>query len=167
MIYIGLGGNLASRLGPPQATVEAALAAFPAGGITVVRRSRLYRSAPVPPSNQPWFINAVAEIETTLDAKSVLQKLEALELSLGRVRLQRNEARIIDLDLLDYRGLIRANPLDPPVLPHPRMTTRAFVLYPLAEIAPNWRHPVSGASIGALIAALDKSQEIAPLDLLA
>lgn len=158
-IYIALGGNLPHpRYGPPKATLQAALAALERRGLTVRQVSPWYRTAPVPVSEQPWYFNAVAEISADMPADRLLAELHAVEEEFGRVRGARNAPRIIDLDLLDYRGEIAAGGPGKASLPHPRMTGRAFVLRPLADVAPQWRHPVSGASIQALVAALPGDQ---------
>lgn len=160
-IYIALGGNLPHpRYGPPKATLQAALAALERRGLTVRQVSPWYRTAPVPVSEQPWYFNAVAEISADMPADRLLAELHAVEEEFGRVRGARNAPRIIDLDLLDYRGEIAAGGPGKASLPHPRMTGRAFVLRPLADVAPQWRHPVSGASIQALVAALPGDQII-------
>ena len=160
-IYIALGGNLPHpRYGLPKATLQAALAALESRGVTVRRVSPWYRTAPVPTSEQPWYFNAVAEISTALPADRLLAELHAVEEEFGRVRGVPNGPRIIDLDLLDYRGEIEAGGPGKATLPHPRMIGRAFVLRPLADLAPQWRHPVSGASIQALVAALPGDQII-------
>jgi 2-amino-4-hydroxy-6-hydroxymethyldihydropteridine diphosphokinase len=160
-IYIALGGNLPHpRYGPPKATLQAALAALESRGVTVRRVSPWYRTAPVPASEQPWYFNAVAEISTDLPGDRLLAELHAVEQKFGRVRSVPNAPRFIDLDLLDYRGQIAAGGPGKAILPHPRMIGRAFVLRPLADIAPEWRHPVSGASIQALVAALPADQVI-------
>jgi len=158
-IYIGLGGNLPHpRYGPAKATLQAALGALKARGIEVVRISPWYRTAPVPASDQPWYFNAVAEISTGLTADRLLAELHAVEEELGRVRSVPNAPRLIDLDLLDFRGETAPGGPGKATLPHPRLTGRAFVLRPLADLAPGWRHPVSGASIQALAAALPGDQ---------
>ncbi len=158
-IYIGLGGNIPHpRYGPPQATLQAALAALERHGVTARRVSPWYRTAPVPASDQPWYFNAVAEISANLSADQLLAELHAVEDQFGRVRSVPNAPRIIDLDLLDFRGEIAPGGLGKAILPHPRLIDRAFVLRPLADLAPNWRHPVSGASIQALVAALPADQ---------
>lgn len=161
MILIGLGANLPSALGPPEATLAAALAALEAAGIRILARSRWYRSAPVPASDQPWFVNAVASLATALDPAALLQLLHHIEASFGRERRRRNEARPLDLDLLDYDGLVQDGE-GGPILPHPRLHQRAFVLLPLAEIAPAWRHPRLGLTVAALIAALPPDQSAEP-----
>lgn len=151
MILLGLGANLPSRVGPPVVTLEAALKALEAGGVKIVAHSRWYRTAPVPVSDQPWFVNGVARVETGLAPADLLALMQKIELSFGRQRGIPNAARTLDLDILDYEGRIEVGP---PVLPHPRMDTRAFVLLPLTEIAPNWRHPISGRRVTELLAQL-------------
>ncbi len=127
----------------------------------VVRQvSPWYRTAPVPASDQPWYVNAVAEIETDMSADALLARLHEIEDAFGRVRTVPNAARLIDLDLLDFHGEIAAGGPGRAILPHPRMEGRAFVLRPLADLAPDWRHPHTGAPIQALLAALPADQAI-------
>jgi 2-amino-4-hydroxy-6-hydroxymethyldihydropteridine diphosphokinase len=159
-VYIGLGANLPSPAhGTPRQTLEAAIAALQAQGLAVVARSPFYESEPVPVSDQPWYLNAVVEVATDRDAPAVLALLHSVENAFGRVRVLRNEARVLDLDLLDHRGLVRQGP-DSPLLPHPRLAERAFVLRPLRDIAPHWRHPVSGLKLAELLESLPEGQRI-------
>ncbi len=129
--YIGLGANL----GDARASVELAMDAL--GTLpqtTLLRRSSLYRTAPVEASG-PDFINAVVEVSTALSAPALLDELQALERSAGRLRPYHHAPRTLDLDLLLYgEASISSATL---VIPHPRMAERAFVLQPLAEIAPH------------------------------
>ena len=164
MIYIGLGSNLHSpRYGPPLAACKAALEELSGAGVWVLRRARWYRSAPQPPSGQPWFVNGVAEVETALSAAELLASLHRIEEDFGRRRRVKNEPRVIDLDLLAYGGLVSA-PGNLPILPHPGLAERAFVLLPLAELAPEWRHPRSGLSVSAMIAELPPGGAAEPID---
>ena len=164
MIVIGLGSNLSSpRLGGPQEACEAALGALRAAGVAVLRRSRWYRSAPVPASDQPWFVNAVAEVATDLSAAELLDLLHRIERDMGRERRARDEARIIDLDLLIF-GETVSGPGETPVLPHPRLAERAFVVRPLAELAPDWRHPGTGQSLAGMVRALPVGQRAEPIE---
>ncbi len=158
MIFVGIGANLSSPLhGPPLATCKAALVAMEEAGIRIVRRSRWYRSAPVPVSSQPWYINAVVEVACSLAPVELLTLLGRIENDFGRLRSSPNIARILDLDLLAASDTVIEATMGIE-LPHPRMHERAFVLLPLAELAPDWVHPVSGKSLAGLIAALSPEQ---------
>jgi len=141
---IGLGSNLGDR----HATLVAALEALNGlAGIRLLARSRWYRTAPVGPA-QPDYLNACALLEVSLAPEVLLQRLLETEARFGRVRRERWGPRQLDLDLLLYDRQI----LDTPQLqlPHPRLRERAFVLLPLAEIAPQWIDPVSDLPIAAL-----------------
>lgn len=162
MIVVALGANLPSAFGAPRATCEAALAMLETRGVRVLRCSRWYRTAPVPVSDQPWYVNAVAAVDTRLPPASLLNVLHEIEARLGRVRSVANAARVIDLDLLAYGDRVGGPP--GPVIPHPRLHERAFVLLPLRDVAPDWRHPGTGARIGALIAALPLDQITEPME---
>lgn len=159
MILVGIGSNLAApRFASPMNTAAAALAELPAIGVAVVRRSRWYLSEPVPPSGQPWYVNAVIAVETRLAAASLLDRVLELEARFGRRRGMRDAARTLDLDLLDYDGLQCES--ERLVLPHPRLHERRFVLAPLAEIAPQWRHPRLGSTAAELLARLSPGQAV-------
>jgi 2-amino-4-hydroxy-6-hydroxymethyldihydropteridine diphosphokinase len=159
MILLGLGANLPSAVGPPEETLAAALQALRENGVRVVRRSPWYRSAPVPESAQPWYVNGVALVRTSLPPADLLALLHGIEARFGRQRGELNAARPLDLDLLDYEGRLSAAG-ETPVLPHPRLHQRAFVLRPLRDVAPDWRHPRLGGTVGELIAALDDPSPI-------
>ncbi len=164
MIFIGIGANLDSpRYGPPLAACEASLAALDAHLVRVVARSRWYRSRPVPASDQPWFVNGVVRVETALDAASLLALLHRIEAEFGRRRTLPTQARVLDLDLLAYGGMLAQGKGAGPILPHPRLHERAFVLYPLRDIAPDWRHPGSGATIEDMLRALPPGQDCVKL----
>ncbi len=158
MIYVAIGGNLAGTFESPRAAGEHAVARLAAHGMTVVAHAPWYETAPVPLSDQPWYVNSVVAVESTRSASDVMTALHHIERIMGRVRGAINGARVIDLDLLDYHGAIDGQGW--PMLPHPRLADRAFVLYPLEIIAPAWRHPVSGKTIATLMAALPPHQAI-------
>lgn len=157
MKLIGLGANLPSVAGSPRETCRAALRLLPERGVSVLRTSRWYETAPVPASGQPNFVNAVAVVETALAAGDLLAVLHDLEARFGRQRSVPNAARTLDLDLLDFDGAVDA--IGPVRLPHPRLADRAFVLCPLQDAAPGWRHPVLGKSAAELIAGLPQTPE--------
>ncbi len=153
-IFVALGANLPSvDYGSPRATLEAALSLLAREGIAILQRSSWWQSGPQPASDQPDFVNGVIELDTALPPAELLVALHRVESACGRVRQQRWEARVLDLDLLDYRGEQLAGENGDPVLPHPRLSERLFVLLPLQEIVPFWRHPVSGAGLTELISA--------------
>ena len=162
-ILLGLGANLPSpAYGAPRLTLAAALARLEANGSHIAARSRWYEAAPVPAGDQPWFVNAVARIETALDPIGLLAALHGIEAEFGRVRGVRDAPRIIDLDLLAYGDRVMRGE-GAPQLPHPRMHERAFVLLPLREIAPRWYHPLLGRSLDELIARLPPDQVARPM----
>jgi 2-amino-4-hydroxy-6-hydroxymethyldihydropteridine diphosphokinase len=159
---VAIGANLPSPThGPPRATCEAALAELSRRGLRIVRRSRWYESAPVPLADQPWYVNGVVAVETDLSPEDLLALLHDVERQFGRERRELNAARVLDLDLLAYGDVVRPGP--PPILPHPRLAERAFVVLPLADVAPDWRHPVTGQSVADMRRALPAAQAIRPL----
>ncbi len=164
MIFIALGANLPHpRFGSPRCVLEAALRELETAELRVLRRSRWYRSPPWPPSDQPWYVNGVAEIVSTLGPADTLARLHAVEAAFGRARGQRNAARVLDLDLIDWHGRVLAEP-EGPTVPHPRMHERGFVLLPLAELAPQWCHPVTGAALAELLANLPPDTPAEPIE---
>lgn len=168
MILIALGANLpTARHGTPAEGLEAALSALAEGGIRPVARSRWYRSAPLPPADGPWFVNGVVRVETTLSPVPLMARLLAVEAAFGRRRSIAGASRPLDLDLVDYDGQVIRHEADDDgpalILPHPRLAERAFVLAPLVEVAPDWRHPVTGATAASLLAAVKSEQAFEPL----
>jgi 2-amino-4-hydroxy-6-hydroxymethyldihydropteridine diphosphokinase len=139
MILIALGSNMPGPWGSPEETVKRALAALNKSGMRLLSSSRLLVTAPYGKKNQPPFVNAVAIIATHAPPLALLQKLHAIEKAAGRQRKQRWGPRTLDLDIIDYHGLIRAGGLL--TIPHPDIAGRIFVLQPVAEIAPRWVHP--------------------------
>ena len=106
----------------------------------VTKISHFYESEPIPKSEQPWYVNGVVEIKTTLRPRDIIEKLFLIENEFGRVRKKKNEARIIDLDLLCYKKkIINKKNL---IIPHPRLHLRKFVVKPICDISPEWIHPI-------------------------
>jgi 2-amino-4-hydroxy-6-hydroxymethyldihydropteridine diphosphokinase len=166
LALIGVGANLPGPNGQsPLQTCRRAVAMLDSFPETrLVGLSRWFETAPVPPSGQPPYINAVALLRSDsgamIDPAVLLARLMAIEVACGRQRGMTNAARTLDLDIIGIGDLIRDAP--DPIVPHPRAHLRAFVLAPLADVAPHWVHPVLGRSAAALLAALPP-QEIHPL----
>lgn len=156
MILIALGSNQSGPWGTPGETVRKAFDRLNGGGLRLRRASRPVFSAPFGVTGQPAFVNAVAEVETALAPEALLQRLHLIERMAGRRRTLRWGPRTLDLDLLDYHGLVRRPPARP-VLPHPGIAERIFVLAPLAEIAPRWRHPLTSLTAAGMLRRLDPS----------
>ncbi len=182
---IALGANLPSSLGFPARTLSAALERLPAEGLFPQAVSRFYRSPAFPAGSGPDYVNACARIDAPgLSAAAVLQALHRIEADFGRTRDRRWQARGIDLDLIAFGQEVLPGPQawrrwadlplerqmqeapEQPIVPHPRMQDRAFVLIPLAEIAPGWRHPILGQSVAEMVKALPmaEKQALLPLD---
>lgn len=164
-ILIALGANLPGPGGGPEATLRAALAAMPAFGLQVIRVAPFYRTPALADYAQDDYVNSVAVIAAAEPPAGVLARLHRVEALFGRVRRDRWAPRVIDLDLLDCRGAILPGsggrsgvPGAPLALPHPGISGRGFVLVPLRDVAPDWRHPVSGESVERLIAALPRAE---------
>ena len=165
MILIGLGANTAGPWGSAEASLLRALDQLGRWPLRLKAVSRLIKTAPFGRPNQPPFVNAVAAIETHLPPEGLMRALHAIEQAAGRRRGVRWGPRTLDLDLLDYHGLVRrrafpmAATLRPLILPHPGIGARIFVLAPIAEIAPRWRHPVCHRSAAQMLRRLSGMRE--------
>ena len=147
-IILALGGNLAGDYPSVVALLEAAVSAFPGAGLSIVRRSGWWRSAAWPDPGQPAYLNGVTFVETPLGPRELLNAVQAIEATFGRMRTVENAPRTLDIDLIAYgRQEIDAPGL---IIPHPRAHDRRFVMGPLAEIAPDWVHPTLGETAAKL-----------------
>lgn len=182
-ILIALGSNLGSQAGNPAQTLVESISSLPALGVRIKRISRFFSTPCFPPGAGPDYVNAAAVVTGTQTPADILRILHDVEASFGRERRERWGMRSLDLDLLGIGSLVlpdRATfdtwcALDPGsqrrlapdrlILPHPRLHERAFVLVPLADVAPDWRHPVLGGTVEELCAALppEARQEVVPL----
>lgn len=171
-IIIGLGANLPGLKGEtPLKNCQLALNRLAKARVMTTAVSPVYESEPFPPSDQPWYLNAVAIVETALMPKDLMATLLEVEEGLGRQRSGKNDPRIIDLDLIDYAGAVLPGPAawlgataDPDgegfFLPHLRAHGRIFVLKPLLDLTPDWHHPVLGKSALELLEGLELTGKI-------
>ena len=150
--YIGLGSNL----GDSAQNLRSALHMMEEFAVDV-RPSPLYKTAPQGFRSQPPFYNAVCRVTTRLTPFELMDRLLSIEAAIGRRRVFRNAPRVLDMDILTFSRLVLKSP--PLVLPHPRMAERKFVLRPLADIAPNLKHPVTGISVSEMLRNLPGRSE--------
>jgi 2-amino-4-hydroxy-6-hydroxymethyldihydropteridine diphosphokinase len=172
-ILVALGANLPGTEGEPADTLRAALRAMPGMGIRVVRCAPFYSTPALARYEQPDYVNSVAVVETAMPPEDLLAVLHRIEGQFGRVRRGRWAPRVLDLDLIDYQGLVTPGRGGgrgevsgfagmPLALPHPGVGVRGFVLVPLRDVVPDWHHPVTGESVDELIARLP-AEELAEI----
>lgn len=155
--YIGLGANLPLEGLSGPALLARALAEVEQAGLKPLAVSNIWQTAAWPPSDQPDFLNAVAVVDSGgATPEDVFESLRAIELRFGRERRERWAARTLDLDVLAIDGL--KGTFGEITLPHPRMHERAFVLAPLSEVAPDWRHPILGQTAADLLKTVPSEQ---------
>ncbi|UWQ62879.1 2-amino-4-hydroxy-6-hydroxymethyldihydropteridine diphosphokinase [Leisingera caerulea] len=180
---IALGGNLPVDANAPQATLSKAIAALQAQDVRLRSVSRFFRTPCFPAGAGPDYVNAAVAVETSLSADALLARLHEIEAQFARVRDQRWGMRTLDLDLLDHGGAVLPDaagfarwlglPLERQmqeapgqlILPHPRIQDRAFVLVPLKDIAPRWRHPVLQKTVTEMLADLPPEEVAEPVPL--
>ncbi len=150
--YLGIGANLADA----QGALAEAQVQLDQGDLKVLRRSRLYSSAPVGPQDQPRFFNAVLEVETTLGPEALLERVKSIEADMGRTPTRRWGPRVIDIDIVLYGDLqMQSEDL---VIPHTEMRNRGFVLAPLADLCADLVVPGGTDSVQALLAGLPRTE---------
>jgi 2-amino-4-hydroxy-6-hydroxymethyldihydropteridine diphosphokinase len=160
-VIVALGCNDKGAWTDCREALEAALARFRAEGIDVVARSSWWRSEAWPDPGDPPFVNGVAIVRTEHGPHALMTALGRIEDAFGRRRGVRNAPRTLDLDLIAYGRL--TGDLNGLILPHPRATERQFVMGPLAEIAPDWRHPVGDRSASELAAGAVVGRDACPI----
>jgi 2-amino-4-hydroxy-6-hydroxymethyldihydropteridine diphosphokinase len=157
MILVALGSNQSGPWGTPEQTVQKALSRLGNGPIRLKRASTLIQTRPFGVINQPNFVNAIALIESALSPQTLLRRLHMIEHEAGRKRGRRWGPRTLDLDLIDYNGQQikqKGQVQKALILPHPGIADRSFVLAPIAEIAPRWKHPVNHKTAASMIQKL-------------
>ena len=148
IVYLSLGSNVGDR----DKLLARTLERLASDDIRIVRVSSVYETEPRDVPNQPWFLNQVVEVETSLFPKQLLARLQKIEIGMGRVRMEARGPRTVDIDILFYGNAIVSTPgLE---IPHPRLSDRRFVLEPLAELAPEFRHPRTRQTVREMLAAV-------------
>ena len=153
MIFIGIGSNLPSKYGNRFKNIELAISFLEKKGVKVLKKSSFYESPAYPNKNDPKFINVVVEVSSSLTKENIASILIKIENSIERKRNIKNAPRTCDIDILDFKNLALTFKYENLIftVPHKRIISRNFVLYPLKEIAPNWKHPLTKEHIDVLI----------------
>jgi 2-amino-4-hydroxy-6-hydroxymethyldihydropteridine diphosphokinase len=152
LIYLSLGSNIGNR----EEYLRTAVEWLGPAGVRVLRASPLYETEPVDYTAQPWFLNQVVEAETELFPLQLLKATQRIERELGRVRSVPKGPRTVDIDILFYgRAVVHTERLE---IPHPRLAERRFVLAPLADLAPDLRHPLTKLTVREMLAAAPEAQ---------
>jgi 2-amino-4-hydroxy-6-hydroxymethyldihydropteridine diphosphokinase len=163
ILLLALGSNVAGPWGEPKATLQRTLRELEREGIEIIRTSNLYVTQPLGDTPQPRYLNAVLHAKAAVAPGQLLRLLKRIERRAGRTATRAMAPRPLDIDILDYGGRRLGWPPRPRqrgslVLPHPEMHVRAFVLAPLQEVAPAWRHPVLGRSVKELLTRLPAAE---------
>jgi len=157
LVFFCLGSNIGDREG----YLEYGISALAAAGVRIVRRSSIYQTEPVGITDQPWFLNVVIAGETDLPPRELLSECKRIEREAGRRPTVRFGPRVLDIDLILYKGMVIREPdLE---IPHPRILNRRFVLVPLLEIAPHLRDPRDGREFAQILAGLDEGKKVEKL----
>jgi 2-amino-4-hydroxy-6-hydroxymethyldihydropteridine diphosphokinase len=148
IVYLSLGSNVGDR----DRLLARTLERLASDDVRIVRVSSVYETEPRDVPDQPWFLNQVVEVETSLFPKQLLARLQKIEIGMGRVRVEAKGPRTVDIDILFYGDAIVSTPgLE---IPHPRLPDRRFVLEPLAELAPEFRHPRTRQTVREMLAVV-------------
>ena len=161
MIFLGLGSNLPSKYGDRFANINLAIACLDGYGIKVIKKSSFYETPSYPNKENPKFINAIILVETTLPPVDLMSVLIFIEKKLERKRGKKNDPRTCDIDIIDYNSQIlnlRYNNLELTV-PHKELTSRNFILFPLQEISPTWKHPKTKEIVSVLLQKLSEEDK--------
>ncbi len=165
MIILGLGSNLSSSLGDRYKNIEMALYFLKKNNIKINKKSSFYETPSYPNINNPKFLNIVIEISTNLNPSELASLIISIEEKLERVRNKKNDPRTCDIDIIDYKNMVTNFSYKNMKfsVPHEKLSSRNFVLLPLLEIAPDWKHPKTNEDIKLLIEKLPKEDKNAIL----
>ena len=161
MIFLGLGSNLPSKYGDKFANINLAISSLESYGVKIIKRSSFYKTPSYPDRKKPKFINVVILVRTNLPPVDLMSLLVFIEKKLERKRIKKNDPRTCDIDIIDYNSQIlnlKYNNIDITV-PHKELTSRNFVLFPLQEISPMWKHPKTKETINNLIRKLNEEDK--------
>ena len=161
MIFLGLGSNLSSKYGNRFVNINLGISYLEENGIKVIKKSSFYETPSYPNKNNPKFINVIILVETILSPKDLMSILILIEEKLERQRGKKNDPRTCDIDIIDYNSQIlnlKYNNLDL-TIPHKELASRNFILFPLQEISPNWKHPKTNEIISFLIQKLNQEDK--------
>ena len=153
MIILGLGSNLSSSFGDRFKNINLAISYIESAGIKIIKKSSFYETPSYPNKKDPKFINVVIEISTELSPKDIASIMISIEEKLERKRNKKNDPRTCDIDIIDFQGQVFEFKFTKFnfVVPHKDLSNRNFVLYPLKEILPNWKHPKTEEIVSNLI----------------
>ena len=156
MILLGIGSNLSSSFGDRFVNINLAISLLWDHGIEIIKKSSFYETYSYPNKKKPKFINIIIAVETSLSAEDLMSKLIFIEEKIERKRNKKNDPRTCDIDIIDYNNQILKFNLENLKLeiPHEKLSSRNFVLFPLQEILPKWKHPKTGEIVSALIQKL-------------
>lgn len=162
MILVGFGSNLNSHKGSPENTIKCAMSELNNKGVNIIKVSNYYKTEPIPFSDQPNYINAVALVNTSFNPYELLGIFHNIENDYGRLRHEVNGSRTLDIDLLSYDEIVISEPNL--IIPHPRLHQRSFVLKPLLDITMTWVHPVLNVNAHDILSNLQTHYKVELLD---
>ena len=165
LVFLGIGSNLNSIFGDRIKNIDLAINYIEKYKIKILKKSSFYETPSYPNKKNPKFINVVISVSTNLSPSNLMNKFLKIEEKIERKRLNKNDPRTCDIDIIDYKKIVKTIKFDNFYLklPHERLNYRNFVLYPLSEIEPNWLHPETGENIDLLIKKLSTEDKKAVL----
>ena len=158
MIHINIGSNLRSKYGSKYKNIEIAINLLVNAKIKIIKASNFYQTPSYPNKRLPKYVNIGLLIDYDFTYSKLLKEILLIEKKIGRIRSKKNDPRVCDIDIIDFRGFVKNNNIL--ILPHPRCHKRNFVLYPIKEIDPNWKHPILKKNVDFLIDQLDQNSRI-------